>query len=561
MPTTDPSTLTEVLLYAAKRFPEKGIGIFDGRGRSVQRRTYADLVAGAQQAAGQLKGLGLRPGDRALICLPTSWAWMDAWMGALLLGALPVAIAPPGAMGSSAGHTHRVANLRRHLDGRVIAPEALRRSALELEERDLVSNLWTPAEIAAQAAGDGFRSVPRDPEDIAFLQLTSGSTGMPRAVQITHRAAVHNGDVSNEAIGSPHGAPAHTWANSMVSWLPLHHDMGLVGCLFLSIRQGLDLWLLNPATFLARPHLWLKALGSRGVTFAPAPNFGYQLCVERIRASQLEGLDLSGWRAAMTGAEMVRPETIAAFSELAAPAGFRPETFRPCYGLAEATLAVTFDQAGTGIRTLPLPEGVDSGLGLNEVVCLGKAVRDTEVLIAAPDDSALGEGEIGEVRVQGPGVFAGYWNDPEATAAGLRGGWLCTGDLGFLHQGELYLTGRTKDLLILRGHNVMPHELEWLAESVTGGGGAQRSGAFSIARGPEGEEAILVLETGERDPENLKVLARDVRLRVGRALNLPVADIAFVRRGKLPKTTSGKVQRQQLRQAYLDGSLERLNVS
>ncbi len=344
----------------------------------------------------------------------------------------------------------------------------------------------------------------------------------------------------------------------MVSWLPLHHDMGLVGCLFLCLFQGLDLWLLNPTTFLARPHLWLENLGRHGVTFGAAPNFGYQLCVERLKPKQLEGLDLSGWRAAMTGAEMVRPETVAAFSELLAPCGFKPEAFRTSYGLAEGTLAVTIDLKGKGIRTLPLPLGADSGLGLKEVVCLGNPVQDTTVAITAADGATLPEGQIGEVRIQGPGVFAGYFNAPQATADSLREGWLRTGDLGFQRDGELYLTGRIKDVLILRGYNLMPHELEWLAESVTGGGGAQRSGAFSVARGTDGEEAVLVLETSQKDPEILAQMARDVRLKIADALSLPLADIAFVRRGQIPKTTSGKVRRRQLRQLYLDGDLSRL---
>ncbi|MCB1033368.1 MAG: fatty acyl-AMP ligase [Acidobacteria bacterium] len=563
-------TLTAALLHAAERFPDRGVGIYDGRGRSVERRTYEEIVRSARESGARLQAMGLGRGDRLLVCLPTSWEWMDAWMGALLLGALPVALSPPGAMGSSAGHTRRVAAIRRNLGGRVIAPENLRDGARQLAAEpdgddegaclELATSVVTPEELRSLPQARDFRPHHPDPEEVAFLQLTSGSTGIPRAVKIRHLSAVHNGDASDEAIGRPWNGRTSSWADSMASWLPLHHDMGLVGCLFLCITRGLDLWLLNPTTFLARPRLWLENLGRHGVTFAPAPNFGYQLCAERIEPAELRGLDLSRWRAAMTGAEMVRPETVAAFCELTRSCGFSPSNIRPCYGLAEATLAVTFDTAGQGLRTRPLPAGADSGLGLSDVACLGRPIRDTEVVVAAPDGSALPEEFVGEILIRGPGVFAGYWQDPEATAESLVDGWLHTGDLGFLKEGELYLTGRTKDVLILRGHNLMPHELEWLAEEAAGGGGSLRSGAFSVARGPEGEEAVIVVETAEKEGGALGDLARDIRLRVAHGLSLTLADVVFVRRGKIPKTTSGKVQRRELRQRYLDGTLERLKT-
>jgi acyl-CoA synthetase (AMP-forming)/AMP-acid ligase II len=335
--------------------------------------------------------------------------------------------------------------------------------------------------------------------------------------------------------------------------------MGLIGCLMLPLLCGLDTWMLRPETFLARPRLWLEHLGSHGGSFAPAPNFGYQLCVERIPADKREGLDLGAWRAALTGAEMVRPETTAAFSAAFEPHGFRPEVFRPCYGLAEGTLAVTFDVKGSGVRTLPAPRGTDAGFAMTEVVSIGVPIRDTRIRIAAPDDSDLPEGEIGEVHIKGPGVFRGYYGDPEATAATLRDGWFATGDLGFLQGGELYLTGRTKDLLIVHGHNIMPDEIERVADSVTGGGGLLRSAACSVARGAAGEQAVVVVEIADSDPERLAEIGREIRIRIGRAMGLPLADLAFVRRGRIPRTTSGKMQRGELRQRYLDGTLERLH--
>ena len=552
------STLPEAFERAAKHFPERGIEVFDSRGRASERRAYPEILAAARQAAGRWAALGVGPGERVLICLPTSWAWFESWLGAMFHGVLPVAVAPGAAFGAAEAQIRKVEGLIELLGARrAVVTAGFRRAAARADARRTNEAAITPEELG-KLTPESIAARRPEPGEIAFLQLTSGSTGLPRAVSIPHRSAIHNAISSGEAIGAPHGAPAHQWAESMVSWLPLNHDMGLVGAVFQALCGGLDLCLIPPGVFLARPRKWLEQLGRHGVTYAPAPNFGYQLCVERLAAEAGEGLDLSSWRAAMTGAEMVRPETVAAFCDAFGPHGFRPEAFRPCYGLAEGTLAVTFDLKGEGVRTRPSPGGTDAGTGLSEVVCVGEPVADTEVRVVAPDDRRLSDGAIGEVKAKGPGIFAGYYNDPQTTAESLSDGWLSTGDLGFFHRGELYLTGRLKDLLIVRGSNLMPHEIEWLAESVTGGGGALRTGAFSVARGAAGEEPIVVVEVDQRDPEKLGELEREIKSHIGRTLSLPVADLVFVRRGKIPKTTSGKVQRRELREKYLNGEIERL---
>jgi fatty-acyl-CoA synthase len=550
--------VVEALSRAAEHFPERGVALADRRGRSADRRTYPELLSSLRQAAARLHALGVRPQDRVVLCLPTSWEWLESWFGAVLLGAWPVAAAPPGALGSPVAQIEKVDSVARLVGARlVICSEAFKSEAERLGTAG-VKIMLTPGEV--QASGPGHEPPPArpDPEATAFLQLTSGSTGLPRAVMIPHRAAVHNMLASGEAIGMPHGAPVWAWAESMISWLPLYHDMGIVGGVLFPMINGLDCRLLSPRTFLARPQLWLENAAAHGVAISVGPNFGYQLCAERCRPDKLQGLDLSPWRAALVGAEMVRPETLEAFTRAFEGLGFSPEAFRPCYGLAEATVAVTFDTQGRGLRARPLPEGGDLGMDLTRVACNGFPVRDTQVRIVAPDGRALPEEQIGEVRVKGPGVFAGYFNDPEATAEGLQEGWLCTGDLGFLDGGELYLTGRTKEILIIRGQNVMPHELEWIAESVTGGGGSLRCGAFSVAAAGEGEQAVLVMEVTDQDPATLRSLEHEIRSRIGRTLSLPLADVAFVRRGKIPKTTSGKVQRRELRERYLRRTLETL---
>jgi acyl-CoA synthetase (AMP-forming)/AMP-acid ligase II len=335
--------------------------------------------------------------------------------------------------------------------------------------------------------------------------------------------------------------------------------MGLVGCLFFSLHCGFDLHLMPPEAFLARPEAWLRGLAAGGATITAAPNFAFRLCVERAAPERLEGLDLSGWRHAMVGAEMIRPDTMAAFAEAFGASGFRPSTLRPCYGLAEGTLAVTFDGRGEGVRSTRPPESAElDAASAAEVVSTGEPVIDTEVVVAGPDGRALPEDRVGEVRVRGPGVFAGYWQDEAATAEALQDGWLATGDLGFLRDGELYLVGRRKEILIVRGENLMPHELEWIAEAVVGSGGACRAGAFSIESAEAGEEPVVVVEVPDPGAGGLEGLERAVRTRVGQELGLPLADVLLVKRGAVPKTTSGKVRRRELRRRYLAGELTRL---
>lgn len=483
---------------------------------------------------------------------------MEAWFGAMLAGAIPVALAPLGAMSAAEAMIQKITGVVERIGARYLICDASLCEQIKNSNAGELAKITLAPPTFFETKTEAISPVNPESESTAFLQLTSGSTGLPRAVMIPHRAALHNPAAIADAIGEPFGEPDVTTSESVVSWLPLNHDMGLVGCLVFSIYNGLNLKLMRPDTFLLRPATWLRAFGDSGVSLAPAPNFAYQTCVERLRPKDIEALNLSGWRAAMTGAEMIRPDTCEAFNQTFAPCGLSPKTFRPCFGLAEGTLAVTFDRKGEGYRTRPAPTGADAGFGLERLVSTGPPIMDSEVSITAPDGRELPDGEIGEVRAKGPSIFSGYYNDPEATREGLQDGWLCTGDLGFMHEGELYLTGRSKEVLILHGHNIMPHEIEWVAESVTGGGGVERCGAFSISKGAEGEVAVLVVETAERDTEKMRALAREVKTRIGQTMGLPLADLVLVRRGQIPKTTSGKVQRGQLRDRYLKGQIESL---
>ncbi len=547
------TTLIRALELSARHSDERGICIFDRRGQHAERRTYPQILDAAKDRAARLAGAGVQPQDRILVCLPTSWDLLELYLGAIFRGAHPVLVAPPGALGGAAAHAQKIANLIELLTPRrVICDDSTRRELREFGQAAAADASLTCAELFAVASAAGDSIFPARETDLAFMQLTSGSTGRQRAVMIPHSALMHNTRAmatfsQSEIYGS----------GVVVSWLPLNHDMGLVGCLMFAATHGLNLHLLRPETFLARPLAWLRTLSERGGNMSAAPNFAYHLCNERIEAADVAGLNLSSWSSAVTGAEMIRPETFGQFCERFRAAQFRPGQVQPCYGMAEATLAATACERGNGVRSVPMPSGSSSEL--KDVVSCGRPVIDTRVDISSPTapGTFLPDGAIGEIWIKGPSIFAGYYNDPAANSECLVNGHLRTGDLGFMRNGELYVTGRIKDLLIIHGHNIMPHELEWIAEGAAGGGGSERCGAFSVAKGTEGEQAVLVLELADKSSD-LSVLAHDIRSRVGRALGLPLADLVFVKRGHIPKTTSGKVQRGELRRRYLAGQIERL---
>jgi fatty-acyl-CoA synthase len=550
----EPLLLPSALIQVAASRPSHGIGVFDRSGRKCDRRTFPELLAMVQEFAGRWQMLGVAPGDRVILSLDTSWTWIGAWLGAVWLGALPVAAAPSGPLSSVERYQLRLDAVMRKLDARyVLVPAGSPAAELTVSHQEPL--------VGTVIAADRFLSLtptrpqPNRPEDddIVSLQLTSGSTGTPKAVMLSHRGLVHNAMVLQEAMAT--GSEPYDF--SLIGWLPLHHDMGLVGYLIGSIITGTNLWLFPPTAFLGRPSRWLEFVSNSGPCKTLAPNFAYGHCVQCCTAADIGRMDLSQWRLAGVGAEMVRPETMELFSSTFAASGFRPEVLRTGYGLAEATLAVCADQKQRGIRTTTLPQNGDAYGASRSVVCVGATVRDTKIRVVDSAGSTLPEGSIGEVLVSAPGLFRGYFNDTKATNKVLANGWLRTGDLGLIRDDELYVTGRLKDLLIVHGQNFMPHEVEAIAEQAAGGG-LSRSCAFSTPHDLEAEKVVLVVEVTTGDADTLAAHGKAIRRLIAGELSFRVGELLLVRRGTIPKTSSGKIRRDALRDLYFKGTLQPL---
>ncbi len=551
LPEHHPSTLIDALRRAAAVWPERGITLLDSRGRVEGRRTWPAVLEAVEAAAGRLATLGVRRGDRIVVCLPTSWPWFEVWFGAVRLGALPAAVAPPRALGSPRNQIDKALFAARQVDARYLVcgdlvsdqiQEAIDSGGPQLPRQKLLS--LRAFEATGWSDVDAAGGLPPQPEEPCFLQLTSGSTGTQRAVVVSNAAATWSARTSMEAVSAPHG----TLMDAIVGWLPLYHDMGLGGCLLGALLVGADLIMLNPRAFLARPWVWLEQFAQTRTAMSAAPNFSFRQCVERVGDDRLGSLDLRGWRDAISGSEMVRARTMNEFSRRFEAAGLKRGAVRAAYGMAENTLLNSISVTLDGLRTAA------PNAGGPEVASNGPPMPGVEATIVAPDGRVLPAGEVGEIRLRSPAVMLGYWSDPEATAEVLRDGWLYTGDLGFLSaSGEIHITGRTKELLILGGSNVMPHEIEWVAESALGGGGRERAAAFSVDA-PHGERAVLVIERPGRGAD-AELLKSEVARSVGRALGFQLADLLLVRRGRIPRTSSGKVRRRALREEYLRGEL------
>ncbi len=545
------TTLIELLERRAGEAPRSFLEVVD----ADPPRELPRLLEGATRWAGRLRELGVRRGDRVAILMETRLRAVEALLGAFLLRAAVVPLAPPRRLVAPQRDVERIAAALRASGAKVLLadPKAVARIPADARARlgVVVAGLDDPGSVAA----DPERG---DPADLALVQYTSGSTGMPRGAAITQASLLANLEAIDASLEL-------TIEDRCVDWLPLYHDMGLIGTVLVALSAGASSILIAPETFVVRPAIWLETFTSRRGTYAPAPNFGYQLCASRVSEAALEKLDLRSWRVALTGAEPVRVETIDAFTARFARCGFRAEAFLPVYGLAESTLAAAFPPLRRGarievvdpevLRTTGRVERPRDGAG-RALVSVGRPFPGAELRIVDEEGRRLPERVEGEIVLRGPSVMSGYYGDPEGTARVLRGGWLHTGDTGFVADGEVFVTGRLKAVLIRAGEKYHAEDLERAAERVpdvrTG-----CSAAFAVER-PGAEDAVLVVERGARATVDPVQLARSVADEVRRAEGISPSAVYVVAPGQVPKTSSGKVRRERCRAMLLDGSLETL---
>lgn len=549
-------TMLHALATAAKMETSTGITLLpEKEGGAEQQISYRALYHEAIRISAGLAALGVAAGDRVLIVLPTSLEFVACFFAVEFLRAIPVPAYPPVGLRMRAG-LDRLALVAARAGTRLCVTSGRLRSILAgLQVRaPSVDRLVTVDELAGgQEPHVRFRS---SGEDGAFIQFTSGSTGNPKGVLLTQRNLVSN----IHAIGQ---SLRINRSDVVVSWCPLYHDMGLIGTLLFSIYWRLPLVLMSPSAFLARPSRWLWAIHRHRGTLSTAPNFGYAMCVSRVTDEERAGLDLSSWRFALNGSEPVSYRTLVDFDRVYRPHGFSMDRLYPVYGLAESSLAVTFPRPGAGVRyetvdRQELANGravLSNGKGSMAVVSVGRAVPGHYVAVVDDTGVPAPEREVGHVVVLGSSVMKGYFDDDEATDKVLRDGWLWTGDLGYFADQNLYLTGRAKDVIIIRGRNLYAEDLESVAERVPG----VRPGAavaFGVsADDGEQERAILVAETRARTREERDAIAALIRQRVSELCEVELHDVVMVDPGTVPKTSSGKRQRSLCRHLYLANHL------
>ncbi len=528
--------------------------------------THAELDERARAVAVALQQVAA-PGERALLLFPAGLDFVAAFFGCLYAGVVAVPAYPPGGRRPQP----RLRAIARDAAVRVVVTTAAlaeRREELTALVPELAAADWVATDALPVDLAEMWLEHAPGPEALAFLQYTSGSTSDPKGVRVTHGNLLHNEELIRQAFGQ-------SAESVIVGWLPLYHDMGLIGNVLQPLYVGARCVLMSPLAFLQQPARWLRAVSRYRATTSGGPNFAYDLCVRKVQPGLVEELDLSSWRLAFNGAEPVQAATLARFAATFGPCGFRPAAFYPCYGLAEATLFVAGGQPGQGARAAAFDAGAlaghravaaREGAAARELVGCGAAWGGQRMVIADPETGAVcGPDGVGEIWLAGPSVAAGYWNRPELTArdfgarlAGGEGPFLRTGDFGFLGaDGGLFVTGRLKDLLILRGRNVYPQDLELTAEASHPGLRPGSSAAFAVE--VEGEErAVVVCELDRRAEEWGSGAADAVRRAVAEEHEVGVHAVVLIRAGTLPKTSSGKVQRGACRAAYLQGGLEAL---
>ena len=554
------ATLHESLWRRAEAEADRPHVFMREEGGTEHTITYGGLLAEASAVAGGLRERGVRRGDAVALMLPTGLDFLRTFQGILIAGAIPVPIYPPVRLDRLGEYAERQAGIL--ADAGVTALVTISR-ALPIVDilRGRVPTLVqvTTADVLA-GLGASWAAPEGSGADPAFIQYTSGSTGQPKGVLLTHDNLLANIQAIAEGVGA---SPTDVG----VSWLPLYHDMGLIGSWLFCMHRGLPIDIQSPMSFLARPERWLWAIHKRRATLSGAPNFAYELCARKVPDSAVEGLDLSSWRCALNGAEPVNPETLERFAARFASCGFRREALMPVYGLAESSVALCFPPVGRGPRIDPVDREAFEGRHRADsagpedpsplrFVSVGRALPLHEVRILGDSGRDLPERSVGRLVFRGPSTTSGYFRKPEATAAiTLDGGWLDSGDLAYQADGEVFVTGRRKDLIIKAGRNLVPQEIEDLASQVEG----IRRGcvvAFGIPQQAQGTESLVVVaETRARDPAAKDRLAAAITDRVAGALGVPPDAVALVPPGSVPKTSSGKIRRSATRALYVSGEL------
>lgn len=561
-------TFVDVVLYRAALQPDQVAYIFLKGGEVEEESlTYQQLHRRVSSVAALLQSR-MVAGERVLLAYQPGLDFVLAFLACLYAGMVPVPAYPPR-------KNQKASRLRSIvLDAQVnvaLTSSYLSQSLEKFCSQDpVLSNLvWLSTDQASDELADAWQPTAPSSENIAFLQYTSGSTGNSKGVIVSHDNLLNNSRIIHNSFG-------HSTASKGVIWLPPYHDMGLIGGVLQPLYGGFPVVLMSPLDFLQKPLRWLRAITKYQATTSGGPNFAYDLVIQKATPEKLEGFDLSSWEVAFTGAEPIRAKTLAQFAETFAPYGFRPEAFFPCYGMAESTLIISGGTKLTPfpichvdarlleqdrVKVVPNTRNVDTRI----LVSCGQSVQDHEVVIVHPDQQLpCSSGQVGEIWVKGPSVAQGYWNQPEQTELTFRaklvdteaGPYLRTGDLGFIQDGHLFVTGRIKDLIIIRGQNHYPQDIELTVERSHKAFRPNCGAAFSVE--VKGSERLVVVYEVQRSfirETHNGADFKEIRQAVAAEHGLDLYAAVLVKTGSIPKTSSGKIRRRACRDAFLKGEL------
>ena len=539
-------TLTHALEQAAQHAPATTGYTFLNRGAAVAM-PYRELWRLARQMAATLQAQGIGKGDRVVITLPTSPEFAQLYWGLQLCGAVPCVLPAPSAGREQSQSVQRILAVARQIAASAIIGAADDLAAFAGQEPgcpvwDMAQ--WTFAEAAA------WQPVAQSATDLAVIQATSGSTSSPKCVAVSQFSMAANLEQIGQRLRIDE-------TDVKVGWLPLYHDMGLVGCFFLALYWSIPGIFLTPFQFLRDPRSWLQTISTYKGTLSPAPNFAYALTYKRVSDDNLVGLNLASWKAAICGGEQINTPDMKGFIQRFQAVGFSPNALVPAYGMAEAALCITMyspgeplhyetvDQWALAERALAIPVNADGTQPVTTLCDCGAPVVGTHLCIRNDAGAALADGQVGRIWVAGPSLLQEYLNQPAETAALLRDGWLDTGDLGYLRNGRLFVVGRAKEVIIIRGHNYSPIDFERAAEEVAGVA-AGRVVAVGIPTPAEGTEQLVLICEQPREIAAADKLAdwqRTIQSHVGKRTGLFPAQVVAVPRNSIPRTTSGKLQR------------------